>query len=32
MFKGVKQLHDICRDLPTPTFTGTDAYNEIMNY
>jgi len=28
----LKQLHDICRDLPAPTLTGMDAYNEIMNY
>jgi hypothetical protein len=28
----LKHLHDICRDLPAPTLTGMDAYNEIMNY
>ena len=31
-FSILKQLHDICRDTPAPTFTGMDAYNEIMNY
>ena len=31
-FSILKQLHDICRDLPAPTLTGMDAYNEIMNY
>jgi type I restriction-modification system DNA methylase subunit len=31
-FSILKQLHDICRDSPAPTFTGMDAYNEIMNY
>ena len=31
-FSILKNLHDICRDLPAPTLTGMDAYNEIMNY
>ena len=31
-FNILKQLHDICRDLPSPVFTGMEAYNEIMNY
>ena len=28
----LKQLHDICRDLPLPKLVGMEAYNEIMNY
>ena len=28
----LKQLHDICRDLPMPKLVGMEAYNEIMNY
>jgi len=31
-FHILKQLHDVCRDLPVPVLTGMDAYNEIMNY
>lgn len=31
-FSILKQLHDVCRNNPAPTFTGMDAYNEIMNY
>ena len=31
-FTILKQLHDICRNLPMPKFTGMEAYNEIMNY
>lgn len=30
-FTVLKQLHDICRDTPSPKLTGMDAYNEIMN-
>ena len=31
-FSILKQLHDICRELPMPKLVGMEAYNEIMNY
>jgi type I restriction-modification system DNA methylase subunit len=31
-FTILKQLHDVCRNNPHPSFTGMDAYNEIMNF
>lgn len=31
-FSILKQLHDVCRNNPTPSLTGMDAYNEIMNF
>jgi type I restriction-modification system DNA methylase subunit len=31
-FSILKQLHDVCRNNPSPSLTGMDAYNEIMNF
>ncbi len=28
----LKQLHDVCRNNPTPKLTAMDAYNEIINF
>lgn len=31
-FAILKSLHDICRNTPSPSYVGMEAYNDIMNF